>query len=95
MNLQDSFLNQARQEAVTLTVYLINGFQFKGKVLGFDNFTLILGADGKQYLIYKHAISTLIPARPLSITSENQVKEDRISANREKLELLTEEKVKK
>ena len=55
MNLQDVFLNQARKEKTPVTIYLTNGFQFKGTVRGFDSFTVILDADGKQNLVYKHA----------------------------------------
>ena len=67
MNLQDVFLNQARKEKITVTIYLTNGFQFKGIVKGFDNFTVILDAEGKQNLVYKHAISTIIPSKSISI----------------------------
>ncbi len=67
LNLQDVFLNQARREKITVTIYLTNGFQFKGVVKGFDSFTVILDCDGKQNLVYKHAISTIIPSRSLSI----------------------------
>jgi host factor-I protein len=66
INLQDAFLNQVRKEAIQTTVYLINGFQLKGTVKGFDNFTVILDSDGKQMLIYKHAISTVTPSRPVN-----------------------------
>lgn len=64
-NLQDAFLNHIRKENIPVTVYLVNGFQLKGVVRGFDNFTVILDSDGKEDLIYKHAISTVIPARPV------------------------------
>ncbi len=67
INLQDVFLNQVRKDKTPVTIYLTNGFQFKGSVKGFDNFTVILESDGKQNLVYKHAISTIIPARPVSI----------------------------
>ena len=67
INLQDIFLNQARKEKIGVTIYITNGFQFKGFVKGFDNYTVILDSDGKQNLIYKHAISTITPARPISI----------------------------
>ncbi len=63
INLQDTFLNHARKEKVSLVVYLTNGFQFKGFVRGFDNFTVILESDGRQNLVYKHAISTIIPSK--------------------------------
>ena len=65
INLQDSFLNQVRKENVAVTVHLVNGFQIKGNVRGFDNFTVIIDSMGKQQMIYKHAISTLVPIRPL------------------------------
>lgn len=65
INLQDSFLNQVRKENVAVTVHLVNGFQIKGNVRGFDNFTVIIDSMGKQQMIYKHAISTLAPVRPL------------------------------
>ena len=66
MNLQDFFLNQVRKDGIQTTVYLINGFQLKGFVKGFDNFTVILESDGKQMLIYKHAISTITPFRTVT-----------------------------
>jgi len=66
INLQDAFLNQVRKEGIQTTVYLINGFQLKGVVKGFDNFTVILDSDGKQMLIYKHAVSTVTPQRPVN-----------------------------
>ncbi|MBO4852780.1 MAG: RNA chaperone Hfq [Schwartzia sp.] len=66
INLQDSFLNQARKENVGVIIHLVNGFQIKGNVRGFDNFTVILDSMGKQQMIYKHAISTITPSRPLS-----------------------------
>ncbi|HHZ20680.1 MAG TPA: RNA chaperone Hfq [Firmicutes bacterium] len=79
INLQDGFLNQVRKESIPVTVYLVNGFQLRGLVRGFDNFTVILDNDGKQQLIYKHAISTVIPARPLrelgTDTKENRGEE--------------------
>lgn len=66
LNLQDSFLNQIRKENIPVIIYLANGFQLRGAVKGFDNFTVILENDGKQQLVYKHAISTITPIRPLS-----------------------------
>ena len=66
INLQDSFLNQVRKENIAVSIHLINGFQLKGNVKGFDNFTVILDTMGKQQLVYKHAISTITPAKPLS-----------------------------
>lgn len=66
INLQDSFLNQVRKENVAVIIYLVNGFQLRGSVKGFDNFTVIIENDGKQQLVYKHAISTITPFRPMS-----------------------------
>jgi host factor-I protein len=68
INIQDVFLNQARREGVLLTVFLINGFQMRGTVKGFDNFTLLLESEGKQNMIYKHAISTITPARTVDLS---------------------------
>ena len=73
LNLQDVFLNQARKEKVSVTIYLTNGFQFKGMIKGFDGFTVILDCEGKQYLVYKHAISTIIPAKQISILDSEQM----------------------
>lgn len=67
LNLQDVFLNQARREKITVTIYLTNGFQFKGVVRGFGSFTVILDCEGRQNLVYKHAISTIIPSKTISI----------------------------
>ena len=72
INLQDVFLNQVRKEKLAVTVYMTNGFQLKGVVRGFDNFTVVLDSDGKQQLIYKHAISTVSPIKPVNmIFNEN------------------------
>lgn len=70
INLQDVFLNQVRKDKIVLVVYLINGFQLKGVVKGFDNFIVILETEGKQQLIYKHAISTIIPSREIHFNTE-------------------------
>ena len=67
LNLQDSFLNQARKAGIPLTVFLTNGFQFKGTVKGFDSFTVVLENEGKQNLVYKHAISTIVPSRNIDL----------------------------
>jgi len=65
-SLQDRFLNQARKENVPVTVFLTNGFQIRGQVKGFDSFTVVLDSEGKQQLIYKHALSTIVPLHPLN-----------------------------
>jgi host factor-I protein len=67
INLQDVFLNQVRKEHVGVTIYLTNGFQLKGIVKGFDNFTVVLETDGKQQLVYKHAISTISPIKAMNL----------------------------
>ena len=65
MNLQDAILKEVRREKVPVTLFLMNGFQLRGTVSGYDNFVVVLVTDGKQQMIYKHAISTLAPIRPL------------------------------
>ncbi len=72
VNLQDVFLNQARKDKIAVTIYLTNGFQFKGMVKGFDNYTVVLDCDGKQNLVYKHAISTIIPAKAINVLDYNE-----------------------
>lgn len=68
-NLQDTFLNQLRKNNIFVTVFLLNGFQLKGNVKSYDNFTVLLvDADGKQHLIYKHAISTFAPTKQVELT---------------------------
>ncbi len=69
-NLQDRFLNQARRERLNVTLFLMNGFQLRGVIRGFDAFVVIVDSDGKQQMIYKHAISTVAPARNLALTEE-------------------------
>ena len=68
-NLQDLFLNQTRRERQVVTLFLMNGFQMRGIVQGFDNFTVVLETDGKQQLIYKHAISTLVPGKSVDMNT--------------------------
>lgn len=73
INLQDVFLNQVRKEHIAVTIYLTNGFQLKGIVRGFDNFTVVLDSDGRQQLVYKHAISTISPMKIVNlIFNENR-----------------------
>ncbi len=66
INIQDTFLNQARKENVIVVIHLVNGFQLKGLVRGFDNFTVVIESLGKQQMIYKHAISTITPTKAFS-----------------------------
>ncbi|AVP53762.1 RNA-binding protein Hfq [Clostridium tetani] len=70
-NLQDIFLNSARKNRIEVTIHLTNGFQIKGFVKGFDNFTVILDSLGKQMLIYKHAISTITPSKNILFTPQS------------------------
>lgn len=67
--LQDLFLNETRKEHQLVTVFLMNGFQMKGVITGFDSFVVCLVSDGRQQMIYKHAISTVVPAHPVKISS--------------------------
>ena len=76
MNLQDAFLNQVRKEKIPVTIFLVNGFQIKGVVKGFDNFTVIVELDQRQQLVYKHAISTVAPIRPIGLLNLDPKGED-------------------
>lgn len=76
MNLQDVFLNQVRREKISVTIFLTNGFQFKGTVKGFDSYVVILDSEGKQNLVYKHAISTIVPAKSISILDASDKAEE-------------------
>ncbi|WP_025684044.1 RNA chaperone Hfq [Paenibacillus maysiensis] len=77
INIQDTFLNQLRKDSIPVTVYLINGFQVRGTIKAFDNFTIVIDSDGKQQLIYKHAISTFTPQRNVSLAQQ----QDNVSDN--------------
>ena len=68
-NLQETFLMRARAERVPVTLFLMNGFQLRGVLRAFDSFTVVIDSDGKQQLIYKHAISTIAPMRPVALES--------------------------
>ena len=67
MNLQDALLRQVLKERIPVTLFLMNGFQLRGVVRSFDSFVVLIDADGRQQMIYKHAISTVAPARPVSL----------------------------
>ena len=69
-NLQDIFLTKARKENVPVTLFLVNGFQLRGVITGFDAFVVVLDSDGRQQIIYKHAISTIAPVRPVDLEGE-------------------------
>jgi host factor-I protein len=67
INIQDNFLNQLRKENIPVTVYLTNGFQIRGQIRAFDNFTIVIDSEGRQQMVYKHAISTFTPQRAVSL----------------------------
>ncbi len=66
-NIQDTVLNQIRREKQSVVFFLMNGFQLRGIVKSFDSFVVILETDGKQQMIYKHAISTIVPNAPIDL----------------------------
>ena len=68
INLQDRMLSALRQQAQNITVFLTNGFQMRGIITGFDQFVIMLQSDGRQQMIYKHAVSTMTPAMPVHLT---------------------------
>ncbi|WP_404452702.1 RNA chaperone Hfq [Virgibacillus necropolis] len=70
VNIQEQYLNQLRKDHISVTVFLLNGFQLRGVVKAFDNFTVLLESDGKQQLIFKHAISTFAPIKNISLDKE-------------------------
>lgn len=67
-NLQDRFLNQARKDRTMLTLFLMNGFQLRGTIISFDQFAVLVLSEGRQNLIYKHAISTIQPSDSVKMT---------------------------
>ena len=70
VNMQEVFLNSLRKNNTFVTVFLLNGFQLKGLIKSYDNYTVLLESDGKQQLIYKHAISTYVPSKPVILKDE-------------------------
>ena len=66
-NLQDTFLNHVRKHKTPLTIFLVNGVKLQGVVTWFDNFCVLLRRDGQSQLVYKHAISTIMPAHPVQL----------------------------
>lgn len=69
-NLQEIFLTQVRREHRSVTMFLMNGFQMRGIITGFDAFVVVLDSDGRQQIIYKHAISTIAPVRSVDLSTE-------------------------
>ncbi len=74
-NLQEIFLTKARKENVPVTLFLVNGFQLRGVITGFDCFVVVLDSEGRQQVIYKHAISTIAPARVIGLEEAESKKE--------------------
>ncbi len=70
-NLQEAILNEVRTDKIPVTLFLMNGFQLRGTITGYDNFVVVLVTEGKQQMIYKHAISTLAPIRTLKAAQTN------------------------
>ncbi|MGF1500608.1 MAG: RNA chaperone Hfq [Paracoccaceae bacterium] len=66
-NLQDAFLNHVRKSKIPVTVFLVNGVKLQGVITSFDNFCILLRRDGQSQLVYKHAVSTVMPAQPFSL----------------------------
>jgi host factor-I protein len=66
-NLQDAFLNHVRKNKVPVTIFLVNGVKLQGVITWFDNFCVLLRRDGQSQLVYKHAISTIMPGQPISL----------------------------
>ena len=66
-NLQEIFLTQVRRDRRPVTMFLMNGFQMRGTITGYDPFVVVLDSDGRQQVIYKHAVSTIVPIRPVEL----------------------------
>ncbi|KTQ88926.1 RNA-binding protein Hfq [Aureimonas ureilytica] len=71
-NLQDLFLNTVRKQKISLTIFLVNGVKLTGVVTSFDNFCVLLRRDGHSQLVYKHAISTIMPSQPVNMNDGNE-----------------------
>ena len=69
-NLQDIFLLRARRDRIPVTMFLMNGFQMRGTIMGFDAVVVVLDSEGRQQVIYKHAISTIAPTHPVELAGE-------------------------
>ena len=72
INLQEAILKEVKREKVPVTLFLMNGFQLRGIITGFDSFVVVLVSDGKQQMIYKHAISTIAPSRHVDCSPEDR-----------------------
>lgn len=71
-NLQDLFLNALRRDRIPVTVYLLSGYQMRGTVQGFDSFVIMLDCDGKQSMVYKHAVSTITPTKSVKLQQDGE-----------------------
>ena len=80
-NLQSKFLNHIRSEAISSTVFLINGVKLQGVITWFDNFSLLLRRDSHVQLVYKHAISTIMPSTPINLDENIENKHTEVSDN--------------
>ena len=69
-NLQDTFLLRARRDKIPVTMFLMNGFQLRGIITGYDPFVVVLESESRQQIIYKHAISTIVPLKAVSLSEE-------------------------
>ena len=76
-NLQEKFLNKIRKDRVPVTVFLLNGVKLQGVVVWFDNFSMLMRREDHSQLIYKHAISTIMPSQAFSLTDDDKVEEDK------------------
>ncbi|MFD2115848.1 RNA chaperone Hfq [Paenibacillus yanchengensis] len=76
VNIQDTFLNQLRKEGIPVTVFLMNGFQIRGVIKAFDNYIIIIDSEGRQQMIYKHAVSTFTPQRNVSLMQTENTNND-------------------
>ena len=76
-NVQEVCLTQARKQKIPVTMFLVNGFQLRGLITGFDCFVVVLDSEGKQQVIYKHAISTIAPARTVDFREEEDLTSDK------------------
>lgn len=75
INLQDSFLNAVRKEKITITVFLNNGYKLAGKVAGFDNYVVFIETDKGQQLVYKHAITSILPFKQVKLFNNETIEE--------------------
>lgn len=75
INLQDSFLNNVRREKITITIFLNNGYKLTGTVVGFDNYVVFIETDKGQQLVYKHAITSILPFRQVRLFSSENIEE--------------------